>query len=203
VFSALAATAGSLYFAADPEGVRRRGFCGGAGHRRNGCHAAGVPAVAGTSTLVGHRVLCCDVRPDRHGRPAGQSTVPGVGQLRLLIGATIIRAAAYLVFIGLVAVPATMVLLLVLATGLNLFSLADAISNALAGNVMLSFAPATSSGRHASLLQTASALALTVAPGIYARLFTVARTLPWGFSAVLLVVSAAAYIGVHRSRLGR
>jgi Major Facilitator Superfamily len=126
-----------------------------------------------------------------------------VGQLRLLIGAAIILATAYLVLIGLTAVHGKMGLLLVLATGLILFSLADAISNALASNVMLSFAPAASSGRHASLLQTAWALASTVAPGVYARLFTAARTLPWGFSAALLVVSAAAYTAVHRSRPGR
>lgn len=126
-----------------------------------------------------------------------------VGQLRLLIGATIILATAYVVFISLTAVHAKIGLLLVLATGLILFGIADAISNALASNVMLSFAPATSSGRHASLFQTAWALASTVAPGIYARLFTVARTLPWGFSALLLVVSAAAYTAVHRSRRSR
>jgi Major Facilitator Superfamily len=126
-----------------------------------------------------------------------------VGQLRLLIGATIILAAAYLVFIGLTAVHGRMGLLLVLGLGLILFSLAAATSNSLVGNIMLSFAPATSSGRHAALLQTAWALASTAAPGIYARLFTVARTLPWGLGAVLLVVSAAAYTAVHRSRAGR
>jgi hypothetical protein len=125
-----------------------------------------------------------------------------VGQLRLLIGATVILAAAYLVFAGLTVVHGGTGLLLGLATALILFSVADAISNALASNVMLGFAPATSSGRHASLFQTAWALASTVAPGIYARLFTVARTLPWGFSALLLVVSAAAYTAVHRSRSG-
>jgi hypothetical protein len=123
-----------------------------------------------------------------------------VGQLRLLIGATILLAIAYLVVIGMTAVHGRLGILLVLALGLGLFSLADAISNALASNVMLSFAPATSSGRHASLLQTAWALASTVAPGIYARLFAAARTLPWGFSAVLLMVAAAAYTAVHRSR---
>jgi hypothetical protein len=126
-----------------------------------------------------------------------------VGQLRLLIGATIILAAAYLVLIGLTVVHSRVDLLLVLAAGLILFSLADAISNALAGNVMLSFAPATSSGRHASLLQTAWAVASTVAPSIYTRLFTAARTLPWVFSAVLLVVAVVAYTTVHHSRRGR
>jgi hypothetical protein len=123
-----------------------------------------------------------------------------VGQLRLLISATIILASAFLVFIGMTAVHGTMVLLPVLATGLILFSLAEATTTALTSNVMLSFAPATSSGRHAALLRTAFALASTVAPAIYARLFTAARTLPWGFSAVLLAVSAAAYVAVHRSR---
>ncbi|MBO0882227.1 MAG: hypothetical protein J2P17_18200, partial [Mycobacterium sp.] len=126
-----------------------------------------------------------------------------VGQLRLLIGATIILAAGYLVFIGLTGVHGTTSLVLVLGLGLILLSLATAISTALASNVMLRFAPATSSGRHASLFQTAWTLASTLAPGIYARLFTVDRTLPWGFSAVLLVVSAAAYAAVHRSRPGR
>jgi hypothetical protein len=126
-----------------------------------------------------------------------------VGQLRLLISATIILATAYVVFIGLTAVHGTTRLLLVLALGLILFSLAHTISNTLASNVMLSFAPAASSGRHASLLHTAWALASTVAPGIYARLFTVARTLPWGYSAALLLVSGMAYTAVHRSRPGR
>jgi hypothetical protein len=126
-----------------------------------------------------------------------------VGQLRLLICATIILATAYLVFIALTAVHGTTSLLLVLAPGLILFSIAAAIANSLAGNVMLSFAPAASSGRHGSLLHTAWALASTVAPGVYARLFTVARTLPWGFSAALLLVSAAPYTAVHRSRPGR
>jgi hypothetical protein len=126
-----------------------------------------------------------------------------VGQLRLLIGATIILAAAYVVFIGLTAVHGRMGLLLVLALGLILFSVGAATSNSLVGNVMLSFAPATSSGRHAALLQTAWALASTAAPGIYARLFTAARTLPWGFSAVLLLVSATAYTAVHRARPSR
>jgi hypothetical protein len=126
-----------------------------------------------------------------------------VGQLPLLISATIILAAAYLVLIGLTAAYVKIGLLLALALALILFSLAIAISSSLGSNVMLSFAPATSSGRHASLFQTAWALASTVAPGIYARLFTVARTLPWGFSALLLVVSAAAYTAVHRSRRSR
>jgi Major Facilitator Superfamily len=126
-----------------------------------------------------------------------------VGQLPLLIGATVVLATAYLVFIGLTAVHGRKSLLLVLAAGLILFSLADAISTALASNVMLSFAPAASSGRHASLFHTAWALAWTVAPGAYARLFTVARTLPWGFSALLLMISAAAYTAVHRSKTSR
>jgi hypothetical protein len=126
-----------------------------------------------------------------------------VGQLRLLVCATIILAAAYVVFIALTAVHGTTSLLLMLALGLILFSLAHTISNSLASNVMLSFAPAASSGRHASLLHTAWALASTVAPGIYARLFTVARTLPWGYSAALLLVSGAAYTAIHRSRPGR
>jgi hypothetical protein len=125
-----------------------------------------------------------------------------VGQLPLLIGSTVLLAAAYLVLIGLTVVHGRVALLLVLAAGLVLFSLADATSNALASNVMLCFAPAASSGRHASLQQTAWALASTVAPGVYARLFAVARTSPWGFSAVLLVVSVAAYTAVHRSKPG-
>ncbi|MBO0883945.1 MAG: hypothetical protein J2P17_27155, partial [Mycobacterium sp.] len=125
-----------------------------------------------------------------------------VGQPRLLIGATIVLAVAYLVFIGLTVAPGRVGPLLVLALGLILYSLGGATSNALASNVMLSFAPTMSSGRHASLFQTAGALASTVAPGIYAQLFTIARTLPWGFSAVLLMVAAAAYTTVHRSRPG-
>jgi hypothetical protein len=123
-----------------------------------------------------------------------------VAQLRLLISATIILAGAYLVFIGLTAVHGRTALLLVLALGLILFSLAHTISNTLISNVMLSFAPAMSSGRHASLLETAWAIASTVAPGIYAGLFTVARTLPWAYSAALLVVSLVAYTAVDRSR---
>lgn len=56
-----------------------------------------------------------------------------VGQLRLLICATIILATAYLVFIALTAVHGTTSLLLVLASGLILFSIAAAIANSLAG----------------------------------------------------------------------
>src|SRR5262249_33549429 len=56
-----------------------------------------------------------------------------VGELRLLIGATVSLAAAYLFFIGLTAVDGRVwLLLMVLTAGLVLFSLANATSNALA-----------------------------------------------------------------------
>jgi MFS family permease len=190
VFSVLAAMAGSLFFAADPEAVRRISL-----DEQQRAHTFAL-----LTSLLSYFVICV---PIALAAQVVSRLSRVVGQLRLLIGATIVLATAYVVFIGLTAVHAKIGLLLVLATGLILFGIADAISNALASNIMLSFAPAGSSGRHASLFQTAWALASTVTPGIYTRLFTVARTLPWGFSALLLVASAAAYTALHRSRRSR
>lgn len=122
-----------------------------------------------------------------------------VEHLNLLIAATISLAAGYLVLVAMTVVHGRTWMVLVLASGLILFSLADATSNSLAANVMLTFAPAGSSGRHASLFQTAWGLAATVAPGIYAGVFSIGRTLPWVLSAALLVGAGAAYSAVRRS----
>ncbi|MEZ0364014.1 MFS transporter [Mycobacterium sp. pUA109] len=125
-----------------------------------------------------------------------------VPHLRILSWSTACCAVSFLVVDSLAGIqnagPA--LLFAVLTLGLILFSVSDAASNALGANIMLTFAPAESSGRHGSLLQTAWAAASTVAPGMYAALFTAGRILPWLVSSVLLAVAAAVFAAVHGQR---
>jgi MFS family permease len=125
-----------------------------------------------------------------------------VPHLRMLSWSAIVCAISFLLVDSLAALQnaGPGALFAVLAGGLAMFSVSNAASNALSGNVMLTFAPDQSSGRHASLLHTAWAAATAVAPGMYAALLTAGRILPWLVSSVLLAAAATVFGAVHRRR---
>ncbi|GBE65397.1 hypothetical protein MFM001_18590 [Mycobacterium sp. MFM001] len=149
------------------------------------------------STTVAYVVICVAVA-------ASARLVSWIGRrvahLRVLSWSTALCAVSFLVVDSLVAVQnaGAAALFAVLAVGLILFSMSDAACNTLGANIMLTFAPEESSGRHGSLLQTAWAAATAVAPGMYAALFSAGRILPWLVSSALLAVAATVFGAVHR-----
>jgi len=148
------------------------------------------------STTVAYLFICVMVAIAARWVARIGSRVP---HLRILAWSTALCSISFLVIDLLAgiqnAVPA--VLFAVLSVGLTLFSVSDAAGNALSANIMLTFAPDESSGRHASLLQTAWAAATAVAPGLYAALFSVGRILPWLASSALLAAAAAVFGAVY------
>ncbi|OHV04182.1 MFS transporter [Mycobacterium talmoniae] len=151
------------------------------------------------STTVAYLFICVMVA-------VAARAVARIGQrvphLRILAWSTACCAVSFLVVDSLAGIQnaGQALLFVVLTLGLILFSVSDAASNALSANIMLTFAPAESSGRHGSLLQTAWAAASAVAPGVYAALFTAGRILPWLVSSVLLAAAAAVFAAVHGRR---
>lgn len=120
--------------------------------------------------------------------------------LRLLTWSTVVYACGYLALSALPLVPGDVTLLLaVLAVALVLTSVANGVSRSSCNNIMLSFAPPDSSGRHASIMQSGWVAAGVVGPGMYALLFTWGWILPWLVGAVMLLAAAALFTVVrHR-----
>lgn len=155
--------------------------------------SVGLPA---WSTTVAYLFICVMVAIAARWVARIGSRVP---HLRILAWSTALCSISFLVIDLLAGIQnaAPAVLFTVLAVGLMLFSVSDAAGNALSANIMLTFAPDESSGRHASLLQTAWGAAAAIAPGLYAGMFSAGRILPWLASSALLASAAAVFGAVY------
>jgi hypothetical protein len=116
---------------------------------------------------------------------------------RRMGGLNALAMAAALVAFAYVALTAIAVCTVgsapLLAVAVTLFSVATALMGATAVNVMLSFAPAGRSGRHAAVYQFSWGIVSAIGPGLFAWLFSLERVLPWVFLVIALVIVAAVF----------